>query len=123
VPALEVQSAMTFGEGQASWDLVSNLDAYLKVSFDGAVDRETARLKQGVKTEVDRRLRRYGDLLDEELGMALQGLPALLGSLQDELRQAYLALKTFVDEVEKERRKRQQALDEKRMNSMMKLAL
>ncbi|WP_300674478.1 hypothetical protein [Desulfoluna sp.] len=123
VPGLELQSKMLFQKGEGRWDLSSNVDAYLKVSFDEAVGRETARLKQGVRREVERRLRRYGNLLDEEIGIAQRGLLASMAPLGNELKQAELLLQAFVEAVEKERLKRQQALNEQRMKSMMKLAL
>lgn len=121
VPALELRSTMALGEGEGRWDLASNLDAYLAVRFDEAVARETARLKQGVQTEVTRRLRRHGLALDEELAMAQQALLAPLEALEHDLRREERALIRFVAGVKKERRKRQKIIEEKGMEALMRM--
>lgn len=121
VPALELRSTMALGEGQGRWDLASNLDAYLAVRFDEAVARETARLKQGVQTEVKRRLRGDGMVLGEDLAMAQQALLAPLDALEHDLRREEQALRRFVAGVKKERRKRQKIIEEKGMEALMRM--
>ncbi|BCS97469.1 hypothetical protein DSLASN_31010 [Desulfoluna limicola] len=123
VPALDVKSKMTFQDGEGRWELFSNLDAHLKLGFDDAVDRETATLKQGLMAEVERRLRRYDDLLDEELDIGQAVLLVPLETLEYDLGRQEAALKAFVVAVKAERRKRQQAIEEKGMDAVMKLKI
>lgn len=123
VPALDVKSTMVFREGEGRWELISNLDAHLKVGFDDAVGRETASLKQGLITEVERRLRRYDDLLDEELDLGQAMLIVPLETLEHDLRRQEVALKDFAVAVKAERRKRQQVIEEKGMDAVMKLKI
>lgn len=120
VPFLEVRAVMTFDGGQGRWELESNLDAYLAVRFDEAVARESERVAQGLKEEVERRLRRHGVLLEEELAVAQQRMMSPVAFLEESLGRETLAVDRFLAGVEKERAKRQQEIEEKGMDALMK---
>ncbi|VVS92256.1 hypothetical protein [Desulfoluna spongiiphila] len=120
VPALEVESVVTFVGGEGRWDLVSNVDAYLAIRFDEAVARETKRLTQGLKAEVERHLSRHGMVLEEELAVAEQRILSPLEFLEESLRREELAVDRFLAGVDKERAKRQQVIEEKGMDALMK---